>query len=162
MKLYGLLLAAVVAAVGVARAQNFGGGGLPSVPPTDVTAGALPTGVTLANPPVMTTGASSLLGTLASGTTFFSFTTVNPITLASIEIRVVSAGVGGAGDSVYCNDPASGAAVSATTAAAAAAGTTATASASIPVASATRVHCHIESAATTKPVYNIALSYQMQ
>lgn len=115
----------------------------------------------LSNPPVAVANANSFLGTLASGTTFFSFTTINAITLKSLETRVQVIGVIGSGDAVKCND-AAGSGLTATTSAGAAVGTVGTVSGSVNIAAATTVSCHIESAATTRPIYNIALSYIMQ
>lgn len=117
--------------------------------------------VAFSSAPVFALDGHNSNSALASGTTIQAHVYDSAATLMRIAITIVTAGVGGTGDTIRCNAP-DGTGIEVTSAAAAAAGTTtkATGVASIPVN--TEVFCHLESGAATKPQFNFALGYQMQ
>lgn len=132
---------------------------LASLTPTTLRFGA--NGVSFSSAPIGHVSGSSIVGTLASGTTFMVFTPDSPITIRRINLDVVVAGVSGTGDTVFCG--ATGTSfVNAVLSAAAAAGTTATGSGSVPVAYQTPVFCNISSGAATRPILNVTVEYVNQ
>lgn len=118
-------------------------------------------GVAFSSAPVFHACAPVIVGTLASGTTFMTFTPDSPITLIRVSGTVEVAGIGGAGDTVKCNNSA-GTGVSVTLSAAAAAGATATTTGSGAIAAQSAVSCHIDSAATTRPIATFCVEYVLQ
>lgn len=104
----------------------------------------------------------TLTANLASGTTFYGFTLPAAITLRTITATVQVAGVGGNGDTIRCNDADNNGIEVTVDAALAAGNIRETLNASASIAAQTRVNCHIESAATTKPNVSIALGYVIQ
>ncbi len=118
-------------------------------------------GVAMTTGPFASFGGDVGLGTLATGTTFFTFTPKSAIMMDNICFTVTGAGVGGAGDTITCNIAGS-TGFSVTSAAAAAAGTTTCTTSNVAVAYNTQIFCHIESAATTRPIGNAIVGYRMQ
>lgn len=111
--------------------------------------------------PVMTVCAPSLIGTLATGSTFFSFTTDAAIRIIRVSTTIGVIGIIGGGDAVKCNDS-TGAGLGATSSAGAAVGTLTQTTGSVAISSLTTVSCHLDSTATTRPILNACLSYVMQ
>lgn len=174
MKLSGLV--ALLLLGSLTRAQVLGG--MP--PAVSATAAITPASVTASGPvsgtslqvngvlvmstaPVSVANASDLLATLASGSTFFSFTPINSVTLVRVEHTIVVAGATGtAGDNVYC-DAGGVPVLHSHTATAAVLGTLGqSAEAPVAVAAGTKVSCYLNTDSITKPILNMALSFVPQ
>lgn len=117
--------------------------------------------VAFSSVPIHNVSGAVIVGTLATGTTFMAFTPDAAITLTRVSCVVEVAGIGGAGDVIKCNNS-TGTGVSVTLSAAAAAGTYTTAPGSAAIAYQNVVSCHIDSAATTRPITTCVLEYTMQ
>lgn len=117
--------------------------------------------VVFSSTPVSFASGSTLAAALASGTTFFGFTPDSAITLRRISATVAVAGTGGSGDVVRCND-ASNNGLSVTSASGATAGTVTEASGTANIAVQTRVNCHLDSGAATRPIMNVLLEFVTQ
>lgn len=119
------------------------------------------TGTAVSSAPVMHVCGPIIVGTLASGATFLSFTPDAPITLIRLTTTISVVGVIGAGDAVKCNN-AAGSGLTATSSAGAAVGTVTTTSGAVNIAYQGTVSCHIDSTATTRPIENVCLEYVLQ
>lgn len=120
------------------------------------------TSISFSTSPVMFMSGYSVVGSLASGTTFYSTPLLRgAIRLLAITTDIAVAGVIGGGDAVTCND-AAGNGLSVTSAAGAVAGTVTHASGSVTIAYGSVISCHIDSTATTRPVLGVSLQYVMQ
>lgn len=129
------------------------------IAPSSLTIGS--TGVAISSTPVFHICGAVIVGSLASGTTFLSFTPDSAITLIRITGAVEVAGVAGSGDTVKCNN-AAGIGVSVTMTAAATAGTTNSTAGSAAIAYQGAVSCHIDSGAATRPIMTACLEYILQ
>lgn len=123
-----------------------------------VTVGA--NSVSFSSSPVIFTGGGSFAA-LSSGTTFASFIPDSAITLRRICMTIAVAGVAGSGDSTYCNNSA-GNGISVTSSAAAVAGTTTCSVGKANISYQGQVYCHLESGASTKPLFTFLMEHVMQ
>lgn len=120
------------------------------------------TSIAFSSSPVMFMSGYSVVGTLASGATFYITPMIlGAITLRAITTDIIVAGVVGGGDAVRCND-AAGNGLTATSGAGAVAGTITNVVGSIAIAYGSVISCHIDSTATTRPILGVSLEYVMQ
>lgn len=138
--------------------QMTAAGNLPAAGVLSATSVAVGAGVAFSSAPIGHVSGASIVGALASGTTFLTFVPDSAITLKRLNADVVVAGIAGAGDTITCNN-AAGTGISVSLSAAATAGTTATATGNANIAYQGQVFCHIESAAATRPVVSVTLEY---